>query len=122
MVKDRMSVIDAAKALLPKEFAFDGKTLGDIRKAAVSAKLGDAAVNMDDAAIGGAFAALTADAKAAGGGAAVIADAFASRKPGAGAPPPLRPVTRPTASTPRPSGMRGAPRPPKQPRQQLHRR
>lgn len=85
MVKDRMLVIDAAKALLPKEFAFDGKTLSDIRKAAVSAKLGDAAVNMDDAAIGGAFAALTADAKAAGGGAAVIADAFASRKPGAGA-------------------------------------
>lgn len=81
MVKDRMSVIDAAAKLLPKDFAFDGKTLADIRKAAVEVKLGDAAKSMDDAAIGGAFAALCSTDKG-DGGSRPIADAFAARRGG----------------------------------------
>ncbi len=62
MVKDRLAVIDSAMLLLDKTFAFDGKTIEAIRRAAVDANLGDAAKGMDDAAVGGAFAALTADA------------------------------------------------------------
>lgn len=81
MVKDRMSVIDAAAKLLPKEFAFDGKTLAEIKKATVAAKLGDAANSMDDAAIGGAFAALTAGVATTDNGATAVADAFAGRRP-----------------------------------------
>lgn len=81
MVKDRLTVVDAASKLLPKEFSFDGKTLGEIKAAAVAAKLGDAAKNMDEAAIGGAFAALTADA-AKTPASQQLADAFANRKPG----------------------------------------
>jgi len=85
LVKDRLSVIDSASKILPKEFSYDGKTLADIRRATVTAKLGDAAVKpMDDAAIGGAFAALCAGA-ADNGGSRQIADAFAARPHGAGA-------------------------------------
>jgi len=85
LVKDRLSVIDSASKILPKEFSYDGKTLADIRRATVTAKLGDAAVKpMDDAAIGGAFAALCAGA-ADTGGSRQIADAFAARPHGAGA-------------------------------------
>lgn len=62
MVKDRLAVIDSASMLLDKTFTFDGKTIEAIRRAAVEANLGDAAKGMDDATIGGAFAALTVDA------------------------------------------------------------
>jgi hypothetical protein len=68
MVKDRLSVIDAATPLLDKAYVFDGKTLVDIKRAAVDAYLGDAAKGMDEGAIAGAFVAATMDAKKQGGG------------------------------------------------------
>jgi hypothetical protein len=58
----RADVIGKAKALAPNIVA-DGKSDAEIRKEAVTAKLGDAAKDMPDAAIEGAFAALTKDAK-----------------------------------------------------------
>lgn len=73
LVKDRAAVIDAAKTMLDAKFVFDGQTVEAIRKAAVSAKLGDAAKDMNDAAIDGAFRALSAQ-KVSGGGAARLAD------------------------------------------------
>lgn len=60
----RASVIGKAKTLAPNLVA-DGKTDTVIRKEAVAAKLGDAAKDMSDAAIEGAFVALTKDAKPA---------------------------------------------------------
>lgn len=64
MVKDRLVVIDAAKALVGDKYVFDGKTLATIRKDAVAVKLGDSVATMPEAAIEGAFLALTKDAKA----------------------------------------------------------
>ncbi len=66
LVKERGAVIERASLILDaKRFVFDGKSLADIRRAAVAVKLGDAAVkDMSDDGIGGAFTALTADAKA----------------------------------------------------------
>ncbi len=64
MADARADVIGKAKALDPKVVT-DGKTDAEIRKAAVLAKLGDKAADMTDAAIEGAFAALTVDAKPA---------------------------------------------------------
>lgn len=60
----RADVIAKAKILAPT-LATDGKTDAEIRKAAVTAKLGDAAKDMADAAIEGAFIAFTKDAKPA---------------------------------------------------------
>lgn len=60
----RADVIAKAKALAPN-LATDGKTDAEIRKEAVIAKLGDAAKDMADAAIEGAFIAFTKDAKPA---------------------------------------------------------
>jgi hypothetical protein len=62
----RAKVVAAAQALQPG-IVVDGKTDAEIRKEAVGAKLGDAAKDMSDAAIEGAFAALTKDAKPAPG-------------------------------------------------------
>jgi len=59
MVKDRLSVIDAAAPLLDKTFAFDGKSVEEIKRATVEAYLGDAAKGMDETAIAGAFVAAT---------------------------------------------------------------
>ena len=59
--KARAAVVDGAKALLPS-IVTDGKIEADIRKEVVLAKLGDAAKDMTDAAIEGAFLALTKDA------------------------------------------------------------
>ncbi|KRE07446.1 hypothetical protein ASE63_22365 [Bosea sp. Root381] len=56
----RSAVIADAKAITGAEVTADGKTDSDIRRAAVDAKLGDAAKGMDDAAIAGAFKALRA--------------------------------------------------------------
>jgi hypothetical protein len=56
----RAKVIAQAQALKPG-IVVDGKSDIEIRKEAVSAKLGDAAANMADAAIEGAFLALTKD-------------------------------------------------------------
>lgn len=58
----RAAVISKAKAIAPN-IVTDGKTDSEIRKEAVTAKLGDAAKDMADAAIEGAFTALTKDAK-----------------------------------------------------------
>lgn len=58
----RAAVIGKAKTLAPT-LVVDGKTDVEIRKEAVAAKLGDAATGMSDAAIEGAFVALTKDAK-----------------------------------------------------------
>lgn len=59
----RAKVIAAAQSLQPG-ISVDGKSDVEIRKEAVNAKLGDAAKDMTDAAIEGAFAALTKDVKA----------------------------------------------------------
>lgn len=59
-VQARSAVISDAKAITGAEITADGKTDADIRRAAVDAKLGDAAKGMDDAAISGAFKALRA--------------------------------------------------------------
>jgi hypothetical protein len=67
MVKDRLAVIDRATTVLEKTFSFDGKSIEDIRRATVSARLGDAAKDMSDAAIEGAFIAMTADGGDKGG-------------------------------------------------------
>ena len=61
MLADRDAVVTAAKAIFPTLDA-KGKTIEAVRKEAVSAKLGDAAKDMDDNAIRGAFAALTVTA------------------------------------------------------------
>ncbi len=61
LVADRAALIGKAKAAKPG-IVTDGKTDADIRKEIVVAKLGDAAATMDDAAICGAFAVLSADA------------------------------------------------------------
>lgn len=74
LVKDRLAVTDSAMKLLPNTFSFDGKSVADIRKAAVSAKLGDATKDMSDAAIEGAFKALTV--AAANSGTARLADSI----------------------------------------------
>ncbi|MFK4871655.1 DUF2213 domain-containing protein [Novosphingobium sp. ZW T3_23] len=60
----RADVIGKAKAIAPN-IVTDGKTDAEIRKEAVTAKLGDAAKDMADAAIEGAFVAFTKDAKPA---------------------------------------------------------
>lgn len=72
---ERTGVVDAAKTLLPKTYAFDGKKVEDIRRDAVKVKLGDAVAKMSDDAIGGAFMSLTADA-AKNNGARNMADAI----------------------------------------------
>ncbi len=63
MVKDRLAVIDAAKPVLGKDYTFDGKTVEAIRRDAVVSHLGDAAKDMSDEVVGGAFLAMTKDAK-----------------------------------------------------------
>lgn len=62
-VADRAALVTKAKAL-KADIVTDGKADADIRKEIVTAKLGDAAANLDDAGIVGAFAALTADTAA----------------------------------------------------------
>lgn len=59
-VRARSAVIADAKAIAGKDVVTDGKTDDEIRKAAVTAKLGDKAAGLDDAAIRGAFHALAA--------------------------------------------------------------
>lgn len=64
MVADRSALIDQAKAIDPNVVT-DGKSEAEIRKAVVATKLGDAAKDLDDAAVNGAFAVLSKDAKPA---------------------------------------------------------
>lgn len=80
LVADRSALIAQAKGIDPSVVT-DGKTDAEIRKAVVTAKLGDAAKGMDDAAIGGAFTAFAKDVKVdpvrniLSGGAPVVHDA-----------------------------------------------
>lgn len=60
LVADRAVVVNAAKLIFPTILT-DKKSDAEIRKAAVTHKLGDAAANMDDNAIAGAFAAFSLD-------------------------------------------------------------
>lgn len=77
----RSAVIADAKAITGKDVTADGKTDAAIRREAVEAKLGDAAKNLDDAAILGAFKALRVAAPAdpvrdaLSGGLRVVGDA-----------------------------------------------
>lgn len=64
MVADRAALVAKAKAIEPKVVT-DGKTEAEIRKAVIEARLGDAAKDMSDDAIAGAFAVLAKDAKPA---------------------------------------------------------
>lgn len=67
LVKERTAVIDAASTVL-NGFSYEGKSIEDIRRAAVAVKLGDAAAkDMSDGAVEGAFKMLTVDAKPASG-------------------------------------------------------
>lgn len=59
LVANRAAVVDAAKKIFP-DVVTDKKSDADIRKQAVAHKLGDAAANMDDNGIAGAFAAFAA--------------------------------------------------------------
>jgi hypothetical protein len=61
-VKDRAELIAQAKAIEPKVVT-DSKSDAEIRKAVVEAKLGDAAKDMDEPRIAGAFLALAKDVK-----------------------------------------------------------
>lgn len=61
----RASVVAAAKSIKP-DLTADGKSDAEIRKEAVTVKLGDAAKDMADAAIEGAFIAFAKDAKPGG--------------------------------------------------------
>ncbi|NBC37354.1 DUF2213 domain-containing protein [Novosphingobium sp. FSY-8] len=61
LVADRSALIAQAKAVVPT-IVTDGKTAEEIRRAVVSAKLGDKCP-VEDAAVAGAFAVLAADAK-----------------------------------------------------------
>lgn len=62
MAADRSALIEQAKSIAPN-IVTDGKSEAEIRKAAVEASLGDAAKDMDDNHITGAFKALTKDVK-----------------------------------------------------------
>lgn len=61
-VADRAKLVNAAKAVKP-DLVTDGKDDSAIRREVVAASLGDAATALDDAAIGGAFIALTGQVK-----------------------------------------------------------
>ena len=62
LAADRASLIATAKAIKP-DLVVDGVSSGDIRKAIVTAELGDAAASFDDAQISAAFVAIERNAK-----------------------------------------------------------
>jgi hypothetical protein len=62
LAADRAALVASVKAL-DANIVTDGKSEAEIRKTVVSARLGDAAKDMDDAAISGAFKVLTTDVK-----------------------------------------------------------
>jgi hypothetical protein len=68
---ERAALCDKAKAIVPA-IKLDGKTDAEIRKEVVQSKLGDAAKDMDDAQIQGAFATLSATVKPSKSGDAII--------------------------------------------------
>lgn len=82
-IAERTAVLDAAKPYLPQGFDAKGKTLADVRRAAVAAQMGDAAKALNDAAIEGAFSAYTA-ATTKPSGTRVLADAMGGALRGSG--------------------------------------
>lgn len=81
LVKSRADVIDRAATLVDQAYDFAGKSIEDIRRAAVSKKLGDSAVrDMSDSAVEGAFAALTAN-HTPRTGVSVLRDALSVHRP-----------------------------------------
>lgn len=60
-VAARAVVVDAAKAVLGAAFVADGKTEAEIRREVVASRLGDAAKDMPEATVEGAFLAMTRD-------------------------------------------------------------
>jgi hypothetical protein len=64
LARDRAELVATVKAIDPN-IVTDGKSESDIRKAVVTAKLGDSAKDMDDAAVAGAFRVLAKDVKPA---------------------------------------------------------
>jgi hypothetical protein len=83
MVKDRFDIIERARKVLGDKLVTDGKTDVEVRRAVVAHKLGDqAAKDLSDAAIEGAFAAFTTGDAAAStgtGGAARLAASFSGQ-------------------------------------------
>lgn len=77
LADERATLIEDAKKVDPKVVT-DGKTVAEIKKAAVTARLGDAAKDMADAAIDGAFRALIGSAPATDPVRGVIASGPAS--------------------------------------------
>lgn len=63
LVKDRAEVVGKAKAILGDKLVVDGKTIAEIRKQVVDAKMGDVAKTYSEDAVTAAFTALTVDAK-----------------------------------------------------------
>lgn len=61
LVEARAVVVDQARAIMGDSATFDGKSEAEIKKAAVAHKLGDAAANLNDDAVNGAFSVLAAD-------------------------------------------------------------
>lgn len=75
IIAERMAVVDAAKPLLPHNYNVAGKSLAEIRRAAVAQQMGDAAAKeMDDAAITGAFRAYSVSGSKLNSGARNLAD------------------------------------------------
>lgn len=82
MVRDRDEVIGKGRALLGNALVIDGKTIADIRKQVVAAKLGDSAKAWNDDQVAASFATLTADVKPQGGSNVVdAARAFSAHQP-----------------------------------------
>ncbi len=77
-INERLDVVDAARVVLGDKLVIDGKSIADIRKQTVEFALGDAAKNMSEDAISGAFAIATKDAKPASSGARQVRDAIAN--------------------------------------------
>lgn len=69
MVKDRAEVVAKAKTVIGDKLVVDGKSIGEIRRQVVDAKMGDVAKGWSDDQVAASFASLTADAKVAGGSA-----------------------------------------------------
>lgn len=64
LVKDRAEVVGKAKAVLGDKLVVDGKTVAEIKKQVVDAKMGDVAKNYSEDAYAASFTALTVDVKA----------------------------------------------------------
>jgi uncharacterized protein len=77
MLAERLDVIEKSRPVLGDSFDFKGKSIGEMRRAVVSARLGDAAKTMSDEGINGAFAAIAlTGASTSHGGARALADAL----------------------------------------------